>query len=82
VKKKSEQQMNIKITAWAAAAFLLVAPACVSAAEITVVAGMGNVSGINDLAAAFEKASGHKVVVRFVQAADLRRSSTPTRRRT
>src|SRR5215471_15060359 len=63
--------MNIKITAWAAAAFLLLAPACVSAAEITVVAGMGNVSGVNDLAPAFERASGHKVIVRFLQAADL-----------
>ena len=63
--------MNTRINAWAAAAFLLVAPACVSAAEITVVAGMGNVSGVNDLAPAFEKASGHKVMVRFVQAADL-----------
>ena len=66
--------MNTRINALAAlaaAAFLLVAPACVSAAEIRVVAGMGNVSGVNDLAPAFEKASGHKVVVRFVQAADL-----------
>jgi molybdate transport system substrate-binding protein len=41
------------------------------AAEITVLAGMGNVSGIRDLAPAFERASGHKVVVRFVQTADL-----------
>ena len=41
------------------------------AAEITVLAGMGNVSGINDLAPAFERASGHKVVVRFVPTADL-----------
>jgi molybdate transport system substrate-binding protein len=41
------------------------------AAEITVLAGMGNVSGINDLAPAFERASGHKVVVRFVPAGDL-----------
>ena len=38
---------------------------------ITVLAGMGNVSGIRDLAPAFERASGHKVVVRFVQTADL-----------
>ena len=43
------------------------------AAEITVLAGMGNVSGIRDLAPAFEKASGHKVIVRFEQNADLAR---------
>ena len=41
------------------------------AAEITILAGMGNVSGINDLAPAFERASGHKVVVRFLPTADL-----------
>ena len=41
------------------------------AAEITVIVGMGNVSGINDLAPAFERASGHKVTVRFVPTADL-----------
>jgi len=41
------------------------------AAEITVLAGMGNVSGINDLAPAFERASGNKVVVRFVPTAEL-----------
>ena len=43
----------------------------VQAAEITVLAGMGNVSGIQDLAPAFERASGHKVIVRFVATADL-----------
>jgi ABC-type molybdate transport system substrate-binding protein len=37
------------------------------AAEITVLAGMGIVSGVRDLAPAFEKATGHKVVVVFEQ---------------
>jgi len=48
-----------------------IAQSSVQAAEITVLAGMGNVSGIRDLAPAFERASGHKVVVRFVPTADL-----------
>jgi len=43
------------------------------AAEITVLAGMGNVSAIRDLAPAFEKASGHTVTVRFEQNPDLAR---------
>src|SRR5947199_10018183 len=51
------------LTAWGMGA--------VQAAEITVLAGMGNVSGIQDLAPAFERASGHKVIVRFVPTADL-----------
>jgi molybdate transport system substrate-binding protein len=37
------------------------------AAEITVLGGMGVVSGLRDLAPAFEKATGHKVVVVFEQ---------------
>jgi molybdate transport system substrate-binding protein len=48
-----------------------IAQGSVQAAEITVLAGMGNVSGIRDLAPAFERATGHKVVVRFVATADL-----------
>jgi len=40
-------------------------PAC--AAEITVLAGMGVVSGLRDLAPAYEKLTGHKVIVRFEQ---------------
>src|SRR5262245_62402832 len=32
------------------------------AAEILVLGGQGNISGIRDLAAGFERASGHKVV--------------------
>jgi molybdate transport system substrate-binding protein len=53
------------------AAMGILAQGTVQAAEITVLAGMGNVSGIRDLAPAFERASGHKVMVRFVQTADL-----------
>jgi molybdate transport system substrate-binding protein len=40
-----------------------------SAAEITVLAGMGVMSGVNDLAPAYEKLTGHKVIVRFEQTA-------------
>jgi molybdate transport system substrate-binding protein len=36
------------------------------AAEITIMVTQGALSGVRDLAAAFEKASGHKVVVDFV----------------
>jgi molybdate transport system substrate-binding protein len=53
------------------AALGVLAHGAAQAAEITVLAGMGNVSGIRDLAPAFEKASGHKVIVRFVPTADL-----------
>ena len=37
----------------------------VQAAEITVRAGMGVVSSVRDLAPAFEKTTGHKVIVIF-----------------
>src|SRR4029077_16587036 len=37
----------------------------VHAGEITVLAGQGVVSAVRDLAPAFERASGHKVVVSF-----------------
>ena len=43
----------------------------VQAAEITVLGGMGVVSGLHDLAPAFEKKTGHKVIVRFEQTADI-----------
>ena len=43
----------------------------VQAAEITVLGGMGVVSGLHDLAPAFEKMTGHKVIVRFEQTADI-----------
>ena len=35
------------------------------AAELTVLAGMGVVSGVRDVAPAFERATGHKVIVSF-----------------
>ncbi len=40
-----------------------------SSAEITVLAGMGVISGVSDLAPAYEKLTGHSVIVRFEQAA-------------
>jgi molybdate transport system substrate-binding protein len=40
-----------------------------STAEITVMAGMGVISGVSDLAPAYEKLTGHSVIVRFEQAA-------------
>ena len=43
----------------------------VQGAEITVLGGMGVVSGLHDLAPAFEKMTGHKVIVRFEQTNDL-----------
>ena len=55
------------------AVVILLAGAPVQAAEITVLAGMGVVSGVRDLAPAFERMTGHKVVVRFEQTADLNR---------
>src|SRR5438046_10181264 len=36
------------------------------AAEITILVNQGALSGMRDLAAGFEKASGHKVVIDFV----------------
>jgi molybdate transport system substrate-binding protein len=39
--------------------------ASTGAADITVLAGMGVVSGTRDVAAAFERATGHKVIVSF-----------------
>jgi len=39
--------------------------ASTGAAEITALAGMGVVSGARDVAAAFERATGHKVIVSF-----------------
>jgi molybdate transport system substrate-binding protein len=43
----------------------------IQAAEITVLGGMGVVSGLHDLAPAFEKMTGNKVIVRFEQNNDL-----------
>ena len=41
----------------------LCAGQCRKAAEITIFTSMGSLSGVTDLAAAYEKASGHKVTV-------------------
>ena len=43
----------------------MLSPGTVQAAEITVLASQGVVSAVRDLAPAFERASGHKVVVSF-----------------
>ena len=51
--------------------FSLCVAQAMQGAEITVLGGMGIVSGLNDLAPAFEKMTGHKVVVRFEQTNDL-----------
>jgi molybdate transport system substrate-binding protein len=55
---------------WSTAAGVLGVLACsgpvqAPAAEITVLAGMGVVSGVRDLAPNFEQQTGHKVIVRF-----------------
>ena len=52
----------LALTAWTAT------PA--RAAEITIMVNQGAVSGVRDLAAGFEKATGHKVVVDFVGAGE------------
>jgi molybdate transport system substrate-binding protein len=44
---------------------LVAGTAPAAAAEITVMASMGDVSGVRDLAPAFEKMTGHKVIVSF-----------------
>jgi molybdate transport system substrate-binding protein len=49
----------------------LLAAAPAQDSSITVLGGMGVVSGLRDLAPAFERMSGHKVIVRFEQNADL-----------
>ncbi len=43
----------------------MLSPGAAGAAEITVLAGMGVVSGVRDVAPAFERATGHKVIVSF-----------------
>ena len=42
-----------------------------TAAEITILVNQGALSGVRDLAAGFEKASGHKVVIDFVGVPEL-----------
>jgi len=43
----------------------VLSPGVVGAVEITVLASMGVMSGVRDVAPAFERATGHKVVVTF-----------------
>jgi hypothetical protein len=43
----------------------VLSPGAAGAAEITVLAGMGVASGVRDVAPAFERATGHKVIVSF-----------------
>ena len=50
----------------AALAMLSNTPAHAAEGEITVLVNQGALSGVRDLAAGFEKASGHKVVIDFV----------------
>ena len=57
----------MKILTLALLAISFAAPA--PAAEITVLAGMGVISGVSDLAPAYERLTGHTVTVRFEQAA-------------
>jgi molybdate transport system substrate-binding protein len=65
MKKSSEDAMK----GWARVAGVILAGGflCVGgsavAAEITIFTSMGSLSGVTDLAAAYEKASGHRVVV-------------------
>jgi molybdate transport system substrate-binding protein len=54
-------------------AALLSGAASAPAGEITVLAGMGVISGVRDLAPAYEKLTGHKVIVRFEQAGAMNR---------
>jgi molybdate transport system substrate-binding protein len=46
------------------AAGLAAAPQAASAAEIIILGSQGSISGVRDMAAAFERASGHKVIAR------------------
>jgi molybdate transport system substrate-binding protein len=57
--------MRTGILALVAVGFAVPAPA----ADITVLAGMGVVSGVSDLAPAYEKLTGHSIIVRFEPAA-------------
>jgi molybdate transport system substrate-binding protein len=44
---------------------MVLSPGAAGAVDITVLAGMGVVSGVRDVAPAFERATGHKVIVGF-----------------
>src|SRR5262249_28946267 len=63
-----EDTMRIGIMAAAAGVVAMMSGGgTVQAAEITILANQGAVSAVRDLAPAFENASGHKVVVKFLQ---------------
>jgi molybdate transport system substrate-binding protein len=53
------------VAAVALAVMSVLSPGVAGAAELTVLAGMGVVSGVRDVALAFERATGHKVIVSF-----------------
>jgi molybdate transport system substrate-binding protein len=53
------------VAAFALAVMSVLSPGAAGAAELTVLAGMGVVSGVRDVALAFERATGHKVIVSF-----------------
>ena len=53
------------VAAVALAVMSVLSPGAAGAAELTVLAGMGVVSGVRDVALAFERATGHKVIVSF-----------------
>ena len=53
------------IAAIALGVMSMLLPGAAGAAELTVLAGMGVVSGVRDVAPAFERATGHKVIVSF-----------------
>ena len=44
---------------------MVLSPGAAGSVDITVLAGMGVVSGVRDGAPAFERATGHKVIVSF-----------------
>ena len=53
------------VAATALGVLSVLSPGAAGAAEITVLGGMGVVSGVRDVAPAFERATGHKVIVSF-----------------
>ena len=54
-----------EVAAVALGVMSVLSPGAADAAELTVLAGMGVVSGVRDVAPAFERATGHKVIVSF-----------------
>src|SRR4051812_31430202 len=53
------------VAAVALAVMSVLSPGAAGAVELTVLAGMGVVSGVRDVALAFERATGHRVIVSF-----------------